>query len=622
MKKGIFWKSILFFILAIFSPCSNQKAAALTEKEIQILRMFYEEEELVVSPTRHIKPISQAAENITIITYKDIEEMNAHTLTDVLNVIPGLQIEIKGGPGFLAHPRIQGSEYRHVLVLIDGIELNNLSDGIADISAIPVQNIERIEIIKGPASSAWGSSLGGVINIITKSPTELVKGTFSASYGERDTTDLRVDASGKKGKFGSYLSAGNLHSDGFQPNTSVSSNNLYAKLGYELSERTGVHITFGYNKGDKGSGEFPDFDASFDNSYEYLFFTLGLTSQVSDNSDFDVSFLTSRQDFDLEMTQLSTDAILRKDMTDDVVNGANAKFSYRQKAHVIVLGTEYSKGTLESNAITGGKQGIERWAIYANDTISLGEWCLTPGLRYDYTDTNGEFISPSLGITYSPIRDTVIRATVARGFSVPPLTATFGGGPFFIPNPDLEMEKVWSYQVGAETSALRYVWLKATVFRHEVSDAIVTEPLGELFTKVNRDKVRRQGFEIEARTAPIHNISLFAGVTFVDIEDRITGETIKNIARDTWDIGVDYVTEDFKCNLRGHYIWWNAEESFQGKYSSFVWDLNLIKTIYKTGRRSIESFFTAHNLSNASQYLESIYKNPGRWIEGGIRVIL
>src|SRR4030067_3014962 len=113
------------FLLIIFSFC--HPAYAQIEEEMRILRMFYKEEELVVTPTRYPKPISQTAENITVITAEQIESMNAHTLTDVLNTIPGIQMDIRGGPGSAVTTHIQGSEFRHALVMIDGVTLNNLS---------------------------------------------------------------------------------------------------------------------------------------------------------------------------------------------------------------------------------------------------------------------------------------------------------------------------------------------------------------------------------------------------------------------------------------------------------------------------------------------------------------
>ncbi|MBA4395604.1 MAG: TonB-dependent receptor, partial [Desulfobacca sp.] len=138
---------------------------------MEVLRLFYKEKDLVVSATRHPKPISQVAENITVVTAKEIEEMNAHTVAEVLNRIPGLFVVFSQGIGSFGSTsllQIQGSEERHVLVQVDGITWNFLNSGAAETNSIPVGIIERIEVIKGPASSAWGSALGGVVNIITK----------------------------------------------------------------------------------------------------------------------------------------------------------------------------------------------------------------------------------------------------------------------------------------------------------------------------------------------------------------------------------------------------------------------------------------------------------------------
>jgi hypothetical protein len=183
---------LLCIIILLISISSTSKTAASdNEKEMKILQMFYREEELVFTPTRHPKPISQVAENITVITAEEIERSNAHTLRCVLNNISGVQVNSRGGPATASTVLIQGSDFSHALVLIDGVKLNNLSDNAADIAAIPVQYIERIEIIKGPASSSWGSSLGGVINIITKNAGNAagIGGMLSGSFGEKNTGD-------------------------------------------------------------------------------------------------------------------------------------------------------------------------------------------------------------------------------------------------------------------------------------------------------------------------------------------------------------------------------------------------------------------------------------------------
>jgi len=138
---------------------------------------------------------------------------------------------------------------------------------------------------------------------------------------------------------------------------------------------------------------------------------------------------------------------------------------------------------------------------------------------------------------------------------------------------------------------------------------------------VNKGKQRRQGFEIEAKTIPVYNTSLFGGFAFIDAKDRDTGERLLNVPRYTYDIGIQYNdNKSFRALLKGHYIWWNADPSFNGEYSSFIWDLNLIKKVYTTDRKTVELFLTAHNIFNGSQYVIDLFKNPRRWIEAGARL--
>jgi vitamin B12 transporter len=244
--------SVVGTLLAFSSIAYSQP-----DEDKNFLLMYFKEEELVVeSPTRGQKSITQVAENISVVTADDIKLMNAHTLADVLNTVTGVQVLLTGSPGSSAIAYIQGSGQKHVAVFMDGIPLNNLSDNVTEVGAIPVQNIEKIEIIKGPASSAWGSALGGVINIITKSGSENAShGLASASYGERNTSDLRLETSGKQDSLGYYVMAGRLQTDGFRAHNEFTGNNAYAKLSYDLTKNTSAIITMGYNNVKRGDSE-------------------------------------------------------------------------------------------------------------------------------------------------------------------------------------------------------------------------------------------------------------------------------------------------------------------------------------------------------------------------------
>ncbi len=597
--------------------------SAQPEQELTTLEMFYNGDDVVETPTRYPKSISRVAENVTIITADQIKAINAHTVTDVLNNITGVQVAVSGGPGSFSDVQIQGSEARQVLVMIDGVSQNSLSEGKADVGAIPVQNIERIEIIKGPASSAWGSSLGGVINIITKSPDDTRKfgGTASASIGNSNTGDYRGEVSGKVDSLGYYLNGGGLISDGLVPHNSFHGGNMYTKLELAATEKADLTFSFSYNAGSRGIGEAPAFDISFDGDFEYLFSTLSLNYLLTDELSLDLSLRAARRENKLFQNQLSTGIRLGETEATDTDFGGGAKLVWTQKLHQLLVGLDFDLDELESDNFTNGKQRLDKWALFANDTFTFGRFSLIPGIRYDYTSTNGDFWSPSVGATCTLGENTILRAYVARGFNIPPLTFTSGEGFFFRGNPSLKMETVLSYAAGFETAALRYLWLKTMFFRHDINDVLSSEPLTlPLFTFVNRGKQRRQGVEMEVKTMPVYNASLMAGYAYVDATDRATGEKITGVARYTVDVGVQYDDrKSFQGTLKGHYIWWNMDPLNKGSYSAMIWDLNLAKKVYSGERNSAVVFFTAHNIFNGAQYPVSPFRNPGRWFEGGLR---
>jgi len=616
--------AVLYAASALLVLSGVLPAYAVSEGEYRALSLFFDEEQLAVSAARIEKPVSQTAEDVTIITSDDIVSMNAHTLTDVLYNVPGVEMDIRGGPGSGTTVHIQGSESRHVLVIIDGVEWNNLSDNFADVSSMPVQNIDRVEIIEGPASSSWGSSLGGVINVITKAAgaSKAMAGLFSGSFGEENTGDYRAEISGKVKDVGYYVYAGNLVTDGLRPNTNFRRNDIYTKLKWDAGGKASFLWTLGYSKGSRGDGEAPVFDLKFGDDFEYFFSTLALEYKISDYADVDFSLRTVRRTVEQSLGLLSTGEVIDKSNADDKGYGGSIKLTLRKGIHHVVLGSDYDNGDLRSDIINGGKQTLEKWAVFTNDTMVFGQFSITPGIRYDHTSTNGEFVSPSLGVTYRLGEKTMVRGYVARGFSIPPLAATFGTGFFSLPNPDLGVEKVWSYQAGIESTALRYLWMKTTLFMHDIKDAIVNEVLpDQTFKAVNRDRQRRQGFEVELKTAPLHKTSFSAAFVFIDAEDRGTGRTLTEVPRYSCDIGVHYNDKrSFQALLKGHYIWWNSGPDLGGNYNAFIWDMNIIKKLFKKEDRNVELFLTAHNIFNGSQYAIGDFRNPRRWIEGGARV--
>ena len=281
----------------------------------------------------------------------------------------------------------------------------------------------------------------------------------------------------------------------------------------------------------------------------------------------------------------------------------------------LVLGFDDDSRTNEDPMLANSKQVVDKWGVYVNDTVAIGRFTVTPGIRFDRTNLNGDFTSPSLGMTYSISTDTVFRAYAARGFNNPTPGDTVGNGGSILPNPNLKMETVESYQAGLESAGLKYVWAKITLFRDDIRNGLDYSTSQTL----NIGRVRRTGVEIQAKTAPFHGISLSAGAEFITTEDLNASQTFHDYPTQVYDIGLNYHDDSWNALLQGRHINWNAWESEQSKYHSMLVDLNVIKELLRRNDASLEAFATVHNLLNTAQYLMYIYPNPERWYEAGLR---
>lgn len=611
--------SVLFTTLL----CSKE-AFAVSDDEVASVDSYFGKGSFAVSATRYLKPLSEIAENITIITEQDMIDMNAHTVAEALERAPGLEMEMRNIFGNYSSLRIQGSELRQVRVIIDGITLNYLNTGIYGIGDIPVQHILGIEIIKGPASSAWGSSLGGVINIITKSGWGMgeASGNLYSSYGEGDTGDFRADIAGELGNLEYYLYTGKLQSEGLYPHTAHRQEHLYTKLKYNITSQLSLGFTAGYNNLRSDVARFDDFGIIVDRNYRPVFSTLSFNYSFDNNTSITLEARFLKQNSIDNAKDINTYAVLTNFDNRDKTYGTVLKLIKHNDWHTMLLGGEYDRVKNRSNIAVYDTKKQARWAIFANDTIKFKKLTITPGVRYEDTGQYEGIWAPSLGITWSLKKELLLRLSAARGFNNPTFTQTYETTFLGISNPDLEPEKVWSYQAGMETRIFDFVWLKLTLFRHDVRDAIQQIKDSQNITQfVNSDKQRRQGAEIEMRTIPVWNTSLQAAFSCVDADNRSTNEGIPEAGGYTVDLGLKYKDRSLTGLLTGHYIWWDDTLSFyDGKYDDMIFDISVKRNVYRDedDERKVEIFLKGHNIFNSSQYLRTFYKNF-RWVEMGVR---
>lgn len=604
--KRYFLHSLYGLLLICLFPAGILWAAE--PDAIGLLDAWQEE---TVSTSRLPKPISQTAENITVVTAAEIKAINAHTLIDVLATVPGMQLEATRTLGSATYFRAQGSSFSHILVMIDGVPFNNLGDNFSDIGLIPARIIERVEIVKGAASSSWGQALGGVVNVITKSPDQerKISGTLSNSIGDRRTTDSGAELSGSINKFGYYLSGGYSGSKGLLPNNHGDYSNAYAKLIYNLPSSGQLTGTFGYTQGNRGDFAFAPLDLKEETYPRQLFTSIRFHKDVSDQFEIEFSGRHAARKNGIELGLLSSYLPLQSYKIDETLSGLGAKLLWKTSSNLLAAGAEYDHAWMRTNdsmlQVDTLNRSTDRWGFYLNDTLTLGSFSFSPGARFDLTGTSGSQFSPSFGITWKLTNSTLLRAYTARGYSLPAFLLNSSS------------ERVWTSQLGIESSAIPYVWLKGTLFRNDTWD-ITT--YNSATGQPQKERWLKQGIEVEAKTTPVFNTSLSAGYNFLDARNLSAKEIVKDVPRHTLHLGLHYDDKQyFKGVLNGRHIYWNAADHHNGSYRGLIWDLHLTATPFGRKQYAPELFFSIRNIFNGSQYLDEFFKNSGRWTEGGVR---
>lgn len=591
------------------------------DDELETLGFTEPTDPAVVTTSHFPRPTSKTAENITVITAEDIARLNAHTLADILQTIPGIQLDYQRTPGSFTFFNIQGALNTTVLVMVDGIRQNDFHQNIALPGLIPVQSIERIEIIKGAASAAWGSALGGVINIITKTPNpeRPFSGMASGSIGSQFTADSRAELSGTINRFGYYLTASNLRSDGFSPNTANNINTISGKISVQLPKEGKLTVGLshlaakpGLDEGDTASFGFIHDNQEFKRTNGFI----SLLQPLNSNLSLDVNAHFSNRNDHTKFGGLDNGAIV---FFNDFNNressrGINSRLAWGDSQFNLIAGFEYFNAQAKSlDLLSIDPPTYDRkwdsWGLFANASYSIGKLTILPGIRHDMTGITGDNNSYSLGATYQLAESTTLRTYAAQGFSLPTLISTES------------LQKIKTIQAGIETGAVPHLWLKGTYYFNALRNSQSTGTLS--VTNQNR-----QGFELEAKTTPAYNTSLSVGYTFLYATNSDTGARLKTDSSQTVPphlvkLSALYNNKSLGLSgtLTGNFVYWSSAEGSTTADKGAIWDLHLNWKLRPKSDLSPELFFSGRNLFNGAQTTDTeIYRNTGRWFEGGVRV--
>lgn len=467
-------------------------------------------ETIEVTATRNPEPLAQTTSAITVVTRQQIEQKKPFDIVDVLRLAPSLAVFRSGTFGKTVSVFLRGTNSNHTLVLIDGVRANSPADGRFDFGTVPVENIERIEVLRGPQSALYGSdAMGGVINIITRRGTGAFRTGGDVEFGNYGTNRQVVTARGDLGKGGLSFSATRLHSNGLFANDDY--RNLATSLRYDRALSAKANLAFigqidSANEGTPGQ-RLLAFDPNARSKPRDIFGTIQYTNEASRRRDritlgaFDQSLRLNDPINPTDPPAAQSFDIAR---LKDRVLTLDAQSAWTMGQHTLTAGGELrdehaSNDTKATFGNTNFSRGTTTRALFAQDEFRTGHFALVPGVRLEDNSQFGNDLNGRLAAAYYLNPKSKLKGTIGTGFRAPAIYELYypQSG-----DPNLQPEKSVGYELGYEHTLPRDGRLELTLFRNQFRNLIgtvavpksPTYPFG--FKAGNVNRARTQGLEI------------------------------------------------------------------------------------------------------------------------------
>jgi len=482
-----------------------------------------EGEQIFVTASRIAEPIGEVVAPVIVIDRDAIERSVATDPAELLRFHAGLDIARNGGPGQTTALFIRGAESNHTLVLVDGVRLNPGTIGLAPLQNISPELIERIEVVKGPRSSLYGSdAIGGVVNIITRRGA--ARGWIAdVGYGDYDTRRASITGGFTAGAAEIDLGLSWLDSDGFPTRTVDDTDSGFENLNGNAQLRGqlgGTELVLRY-WGSQGTSEYSDF-----------FLT-----------PVDQDFATSMVSAEARWTPAWAAVTSRYSYLDDRIEQNQSDDYLQTRRHALDL--QFDLPSRGRHALSSGAMLTREFAdslsfgdqldvttdmvnVFVQDRIDAGAHRGTLALGYTWHETAGSRATWNAEYAYTRGR-TQLFALAGTGFRAPDATDRYGFGG----NPDLEPERSRSVEAGLRYELGRGHQLGISAFRNDIRDLIEFVTLSyDPFLGENRNVAEAliEGIELSYRHDAGH-WWLAADAVFQDPENRDTGEELFRRAR-------------------------------------------------------------------------------------------
>lgn len=559
--------------------------------------------EVVITSTRIDLPFKEKSRTINIITSDDIVNSAATNVADLLQQVAGVDIRRRGTGGSQADLYIRGGGFDQTLLLIDGIKMDDAQTGHHTLNAaLPIEVIERIEIIKGPAARVFGqNAFTGAINIVTKKKlnntvsTNIEAGSFGQLNGSVTV--------GKEFENSSIIAhVGVLTSDGYRENSDYKNYNYLLKGVFNKNKQP-IEVLATFFDKKFGAQNFYTPPAWNFNEYEETQSSLIGASTTFRSDNFKITpriywkrgqdiFLLKRDDPDFYRNLHITNKV-----------GAEANASYTSNLGVTGFGVDVSRVFISSNNLGKRNRTMATLFLEHRFKTSDNKLDITPGIAVTYFSDFKFHAFPGLDIGYQLSDKVRVYGNLGTTYRIPTYTDLYYSDSSTSGNPDLKPEEAFAQELGLQYNSEKFE-TSIAIFNRDATNLIdyVKENASDIkFVATNFTEVNTKGFEFTTNYRfKIRYFDQALSFSYNYLEDDIKDQNV-DLSRYSLNTFKHQFIGRFNSrlfkNVRQNIIYRHGERTVGTSYN--VWDASLIIDINKT------SFtITANNIFNAD-YIES-----------------
>ncbi len=621
------------------------------------------------------------ATTVTEIDAEDITQRGASTVAEALEMLPGVDV-VTGGKG-QSYVKVRGFDQGDLKVMIDGIPVYEQYFRDLDLAQIPVASIAKITVTKGASSVLYGANtMGGVINIITKTATTKPTLELNAEWGDYGTQNYTLNTGVKRGNFSYWLSYNFSESDAynlsddfdkdaiFNGTHSVNGNNLRedggsrddsgyerhainAKLGWEPSDDSKVFLTLDYHNNEKG---IPERTWTFT---DWTQWTLGLVGETQATDWLRLKGRVYYMKFDDELTEtLPADSSLMwrryhqfyKSTYDNYTVGAETQAFINVGEHnLLKIGFNYalddhkSKDLLDTGWTDEAHYQATTYSVALEDEISISDrLSVVVGTSYDVfdpevkhaADAGGGFttdrvdaLNPQIGLVYSLTPRTSVHASIGKKTRFPHLKELYTRASWIAGNYELDPQQTIAYEIGVEHHVNNDLVISGAYFYNDVSDLIdtITDSASSTKVYVNVDEATIQGVELSADYHITRDLSTGLNYTYLKTEDESTGKELFNRPRHRANLDVRYrfpfgLSTSVQTSYVAHQYYEdnNTYERVKAK-NYLLLNARIEQEIFTSDTVSGRLYVTGHNLTD-KYYVEAGELTAGRTVLAGLNI--